>query len=372
MIVGVPKEIKVHEYRVGMVPAFVRALTSRGHEVLVERGAGAGSFISDAEYEAVGARIVPTAEEVWKNAEMIVKVKEPIEVEYDRIQHGQTIYTFFHLAAVPSLADVLIEKKVTAVAYETIQLPNGALPLLRPMSEVAGRLAVQAGAACLTRQQGGKGILLGGVPGVRRARVTVIGGGSVGTNAAKMAVGLGAEVTILDTNPARLVYLDDIFGGRVTTLFSDPVNLHQSVVRADLVIGAVLIPGAAAPKLVTEQMIREMEDGSVVVDVAIDQGGCIETARPTTHEEPTFVKHGVVHYCVANMPGAVAQTSTFALNSVTQPYGVKLADMGVLEAVKNDPALALGVNTYGGKITYKAVADALDLPYTPLADAIGA
>lgn len=370
MIVGVPKEIKVREYRVGMIPAFVRALTSRGHEVLVEKGAGAGSFIPDEAYEAAGARIVPTADEVWKNAEMIVKVKEPIEEEYDRIQERQAIYTFFHLAAVPSLTKVLLERKATAIAYETIQLPNGSLPLLRPMSEVAGRLAVQAGANCLTRQMGGKGILLGGVPGVRRARVTVIGGGSVGTNAAKMAVGLGAEVTILDTNPDRLIYLDDIFGGRVTTLFSDPVNLYESVVRSDLVVGAVLIPGAAAPKLVTEEMIREMEEGSVVVDVAVDQGGCIETCRPTTHDEPTFIKHGVVHYCVANMPGAVAQTSTYALNSVTQPYGIKLATMGIEEAIRSDGPLALGVNTYGGKVTYKAVADALDLPYTPLADAM--
>lgn len=371
MIVGVPKEIKVHEYRVGMVPAFVRALTSGGHEVLVERGAGAGSFIPDEAYVEAGARIVPSADDVWKNAEMIVKVKEPIEVEFDRIQNGQAIYTFFHLAAVPALTQVLLEKKATAIAYETIQLPNGALPLLRPMSEVAGRLSVQAGAVSLTRQQGGKGILLGGVPGVRRARVTVIGGGSVGTNAAKMAVGLGAEVTILDTNPDRMVYLDDIFDGRVTTLFSDPVNLHESVVRADLVIGAVLIPGAAAPKLVTEAMIREMEEGSVIVDVAVDQGGCIETSRPTTHDDPTFVKHGVVHYCVANMPGAVAQTSTYALNSVTQPYGVKLANMGIEEAVRSDSVLALGVNTHRGKITYKAVADSLSLPYVPLADTMG-
>jgi len=370
VIVGVPKEIKVHEYRVGMIPAFVRALTSRGHEVLVEKGAGAGSFISDEEYVAAGARIVPTAEEVWKNAEMIVKVKEPIEVEYERIQPRQAIYTFFHLAAVPSLAEVLVEKKATAIAYETIQLPNGALPLLRPMSEVAGRLAVQAGAACLTRERGGKGILLGGVPGVRRARVTVIGGGSVGTNAAKMAVGLGAEVTILDTNLDRLIYLDDVFGGRVTTLFSDPVNIHTSVVRSDLVVGAVLIPGAAAPKLVTEAMIQEMEEGSVVVDVAVDQGGCIETCKPTTHENPTFVKHGVVHYCVANMPGAVAQTSTYALNNVTQPYGLKLVTMGIDEAIRSDAALALGVNTYGGKVTYKAVADSLGMPYVPLSDAM--
>jgi alanine dehydrogenase len=370
VIVGVPKEIKVHEYRVGAVPAFVKALTSRGHEVVVEKGAGLGSHIPDDAYVAAGARMVDTADEVWKAAEMIVKVKEPIEEEYARIQEGQTIYTFFHLAAVPALAKVLVEKKATAIAYETIQLPNGALPLLRPMSEVAGRMSVQAGTACLLIERGGKGILLGGVPGVRRGKVAVIGGGAVGTNAAKMAVGLGAEVTILDTNLERLGYLDDIFGGRVSTLFSDPVNLHRSVVEADLVIGAVLIPGAAAPKLVTEAMLQEMGEGSVVVDVAVDQGGCIETCTPTTHENPTFIKHGVVHYCVANMPGAVAQTSTYALNNVTQPYGIKLAELGVVEAIRRDGPLALGVNTYAGKVTYEAVAKSLGMPYTPLADLI--
>lgn len=370
MIVGVPKEVKAQEYRVGAVPAFVRALASRGHEVLVEKGAGAGSFIPDEAYVEAGARIVDTADEVWRRAEMIIKVKEPIPEEYERIQEGQLIYTFFHLAAVPSLAQVLVDKKVAAVAYETIQLPNGALPLLRPMSEVAGRMATQMGAACLTRERGGKGILLGGVPGVRRAKVTVLGGGSVGTNAAKMAVGLGAEVTIIDNNMSRLVYLDDIFGGRVTTLFSDPVNIERSVLASDLVIGAVLIPGASAPKLVTEEMIRKMEEGSVVVDVAVDQGGCIETCVPTTHADPTFVKHGVVHYCVANMPGAVAQSSTYALNNVTLPYGVMLADQGVRKAARSDAALALGVNTFEGKVTYEAVAKSLGMPYTPLSELI--
>ena len=370
MIVGVPKEIKVREYRVGMVPGFVKALTSRGHQVLVQKGAGLGSSIPDADYVAAGATMLETADEVWKRAEMIVKVKEPIAEEYERIQHGQTIYTFFHLAAVPALAKVLVEKKVTSVAYETIQLPNGSLPLLKPMSEVAGRLSVQVGAMSLFREKGGKGILLGGVPGVRRGRVTVIGGGAVGTNAAKMALGLGAEVTILDTNIDRLAYLDDVFGGRVTTLFSNQHNIHRSVVQSDLVVGAVLIPGAAAPKLVTASMLEEMEEGSVVVDVAVDQGGCIETCVPTTHENPTFIKHGVVHYCVANMPGAVAQTSTYALNNVTEPYGIKLAQLGVVEAVKNDRALALGVNTYGGAVTYEAVATSLGMPYTSLDDAL--
>ncbi|AKU91667.1 alanine dehydrogenase [Vulgatibacter incomptus] len=370
MIVGVPKEIKVREYRVGMVPGFVRALTSRGHQVLVQKGAGLGSFISDDDYVAAGATMIETADEVWKRAEMIVKVKEPLAEEYERIQTGQTIYTFFHLAAVPALAKVLVEKKVTSIAYETIQLPNGSLPLLKPMSEVAGRLAVQVGAMSLFREKGGKGILLGGVPGVRRGRVTVIGGGAVGTNAAKMALGLGAEVTILDTNLERLGYLDDIFGGRVTTLFSNQHNIHRSVVESDLVVGAVLIPGAAAPKLVTEAMLKEMGEGSVVVDVAVDQGGCIETCVPTTHENPTFIKHGVVHYCVANMPGAVAQTSTYALNNATEPYGIKLAQLGAIEAIQSDKPLALGVNTYNGAVTYEAVATSLGMPYTPLAEAL--
>lgn len=370
MIVGVPKEIKVREYRVGMVPGFVKALTSRGHQVLVQKGAGLGSSIPDADYVAAGATMIDTADEVWKRAEMIVKVKEPIAEEYERIQHGQTIYTFFHLAAVPALAKVLVEKKVTSVAYETIQLPNGSLPLLKPMSEVAGRLSVQVGAMSLFREKGGKGILLGGVPGVRKGRVTIIGGGAVGTNAAKMALGLGAEVTILDTNIDRLAYLDDVFAGRVTTLFSNQHNIHRSVVQSDLVVGAVLIPGAAAPKLVTASMLEEMEEGSVVVDVAVDQGGCIETCVPTTHDNPTFIKHGVVHYCVANMPGAVAQTSTYALNNATEPYGIKLAQLGVVEAVKNDRALALGVNTYGGAVTYEAVATSLGMPYTSLDDAL--
>lgn len=370
MIVGVPKEIKVREYRVGMVPGFVKALTSRGHQVLVQKGAGLGSSIPDDDYVAAGATMIESADEVWKRAEMIVKVKEPIAEEYERIQPGQTIYTFFHLAAVPALAKVLVEKKVTSVAYETIQLPNGSLPLLKPMSEVAGRLSVQVGAMSLFREKGGKGILLGGVPGVRRGKVTVIGGGAVGTNAAKMALGLGADVTILDTNLERLAYLDDVFGGRVTTLFSNHHNIHRSVVQSDLVVGAVLIPGAAAPKLVNAAMLEEMEDGSVVVDVAVDQGGCIETCVPTTHENPTFIKHGVVHYCVANMPGAVAQTSTYALNNVTEPYGIKLAQLGVVEAVKSDRALALGVNTYGGAVTYEAVATSLGMPYTKLDDAL--
>jgi alanine dehydrogenase len=370
VIIGVPKEIKIREYRVGMVPAGVRTLVSRGHKVLVEKGAGLGSYIPDAEYKRAGATLVDSADDVWSKAEMIVKVKEPLKEEYARFREGQVIYTYFHLAAVPELAEVLIKKKIAAVAYETIQLPDGSLPLLKPMSEVAGKMSIQVGAICLEREKGGKGILLGGVPGVRRGRVAIIGGGVVGTAAAKVAVGMGAEVTILDVNVERLGYLDDVFLGRATTMFSDVDNIARAVREADLVVGAVLIPGAAAPKLVREELVKEMSDGSVVVDVAVDQGGCIETCVPTTHDHPTFVKHGVVHYCVANMPGAVAQTSTYALNNVTLPYAVKLAERGVVEAVRADPALALGMNTYAGGVTYRAVAESLDLPYTPLAEAL--
>jgi len=372
VIIGVPKEIKTREYRVGMVPAGVGALSRAGHKVLVEKGAGEGSGVPDTEYQRVGATLVASPDEVWKSAEMIVKVKEPLEQEYDRIQDGQVIYTYFHLAAVPELAKVLVKKRVAAVAYETIQLDDGSLPLLRPMSEVAGKMSIQVGAACLEKERGGKGILLGGVPGVRRARVVIIGGGVVGTNAAKMAVGLGAEVTILDVNLNQLAYLDDVFLGRVSTLNSDQENIARTVREADLVVGGVLIPGGKAPKLVSEAMIAEMSKGSVVVDVAVDQGGCIETCRPTTHDHPTYEVHGVIHYCVANMPGAVPQTSTFALTNTTRPYAKKIADLGLPEAIKQDRALAKGLNTYGGHVTYDAVARDLGYPYVPISDAIGA
>ncbi len=369
MIIGVPKEIKTREYRVGMVPAGVAALTRKGHKVLVEKGAGLGSYIPDAEFKRAGATLVDV-DDVWGKAEMIVKVKEPLKPEYARMREGQTVYTYFHLAGVdPELTEVLLKKKVTAVAYETIQLADGSLPLLKPMSEVAGKMAIQVGAMCLERERGGKGILLGGVPGVRRGRVAIIGGGVVGTCAAKIAVGMGAEVTILDVNIDRLSYLDDVFLGRAATLFSDSENVAKAVRESDLVVGAVLIPGAAAPKLVSEELVKEMSDGSVVVDVAVDQGGCIETCVPTTHDNPTFVKHGVVHYCVANMPGAVAQTSTFALTNVTTSYARRLADLGVIEAAKADPALALGVNTLGGAVTHEAVAKSMRKPFVPLADA---
>ena len=370
MKIGVPTEVKNHEYRVGLIPAGVAEYTRRGHEVFVQRGAGLGSAIADAAYEEAGATMLEGPEAVWQAAEMIIKVKEPLSSEYERIKPGQLIYTYFHLAAVPELAEVLLDKEVAAVAYETIQLPSGQLPLLEPMSEVAGRMAIQVGARCLERESGGKGILLGGVPGVGRARVIIIGGGTVGTNAAKMAIGMGAQVSILDINVARLRYLDDIFGNRVQTLHSNPETITREVSRADLVVGAVLVPGARAPHLVTREHLGRMEDGSVVVDVAVDQGGCIETCHPTTHEDPTYEVEGIIHYCVANMPGAVARTSTFALNNVTLAYGLELAERGLEEAVRQDPVLALGVNTYGGHITYEAVAEGLGLEWRPLSELI--
>ncbi|XXF75083.1 alanine dehydrogenase [Myxococcaceae bacterium GXIMD 01537] len=371
MIVGVPKEIKTREYRVGMVPAGVRALTSAGHTVLVEAGAGIGSGIPDSEYQRVGAQLVASADELWQRAEMIVKVKEPIAPEYERIQEGQIIYTYFHLAGVdPELTKALLKKKAAAVAYETLQLDDGSLPLLKPMSEVAGKMAIQVGARCLEKASGGKGILLSGVPGVRRGRVAIIGGGVVGLCAAKVAVGMGAEVTILDVNLERLTYLDDVFLGRVATLASDSESISRSVREADLVVGAVLIPGGKAPKLVSEALIREMTPGAVVVDVAVDQGGCIETCRPTTHDNPTYMVHDVVHYCVANMPGAVPQTSTFALTNTTRPYALKIAAMGLAEAVKSDRALARAMNTFNGHVTYEAVAKDMGYDYMPIADAL--
>jgi alanine dehydrogenase len=368
VIIGVPTENKVQEFRVGLVPAGVRQLVQDGHEVVVQAGAGSGSGISDGAYEAAGARLLPDADAVWAAAEMIVKVKEPIAEDYERMREGQIVFTYLHLAAVPELAQVLVERKVKAVAYETIQLESGALPLLKPMSEVAGKMSIQVGAMCLEREHGGRGLLLGGVPGVRRGRVVIIGGGTVGTNAAKIAVGLGAEVALLDIDLDRLEYLDDIFMGRVQTLYSDPHNIEHFVRQADLVVGAVLVPGARAPRLVPRELITEMSDGTVVVDVAVDQGGCIETCHPTTHEAPTYVIDGVVHYCVANMPGAVAHTSTLALTNATIPYARALARDGVEGAAAADAALALGVNTLAGRVTHEAVAQSLQMPYTPLSD----
>ncbi|TMA28948.1 MAG: alanine dehydrogenase [Deltaproteobacteria bacterium] len=366
MIIGCPKEIKIREYRVGLVPGGAAALLARGHRVLIEKGAGVGSGLPDDAYQSVGAEIVERAADVWSRSEMIIKVKEPISSEYPLMKEGQTIYTYFHLAADKPLSKALLDRKIAAVAYETIQTEDGQLPLLKPMSEVAGRMAVQVGSVYLEKEHGGKGILLSGVPGVRRGKVVILGGGVVGTNSAKLATGMGAETVVLDVNLGRLAYLDDVFGSRITPVFSDPTQIQKYVREADLVIGGVLIPGAKAPKLVSEKLISEMQPGSVVVDVAVDQGGCIETCRPTTHDHPTYLVHGVVHYCVANMPGAVSQTSTFALTNATIGWAGKLADMGVVEAVKRDRALALGVNTFNGYCTYRAVAEALDLPYTPL------
>ncbi len=354
-----------------MTPAIAKAYVTAGHTVLIEKSAGEGAGLPDSEYERVGAKIVKSADEVWKRAEMIVKVKEPIEPEYTRMQEGQIIYTYFHLAAVPELAKVLVKKKVAAVAYETIQPEDGSLPLLKPMSEIAGKMSIQVGAAALEKAHGGKGILLGGVPGVRRGKVTIIGGGVVGTCAAKVAVGMGAEVTLLDINLDRLTYLDDIFQGRITTLMSDSENIAKAVREADLVVGGVLIPGAKAPKLVSKDLIKEMTKGSVVVDVAVDQGGCIETIKATTHDNPTYEVSGVVHYGVANMPGAVPMTSTFALTNTTRPYGRKIADIGLVEAINSDIALARGLNTFNGQVTYEAVARDLGYDYVPIEQAIG-
>lgn len=363
MKIGVPKEIKNNENRVAITPAGVMTLVKAGHEVYIEKGAGLGSGFFDEEYEKAGATIVSSAQEAW-SAEMVMKVKEPLPQEYSYFREGLILFTYLHLAAEEALTKELMEKKVVGIAYETVQLPNGALPLLTPMSEVAGRMSVQVGAQFLEKPHGGKGILLGSVPGVRRGKVTIIGGGIAGTNAAKMAVGLGAEVTILDINPDRLRELDDLFGDHVTTLMSNPYNIAESVQQSDLVIGAVLIPGARAPKLVTEEMIRSMSPGSVLVDIAIDQGGIFETTdRVTTHDDPIYVKHGVVHYAVANMPGAVPRTSTFALTNVTIPYALQIANKGYREACLQNEALLKGMNTLNGYITYKAVAQAHGLPY---------
>ncbi|HEV3192082.1 MAG TPA: alanine dehydrogenase, partial [Polyangiaceae bacterium] len=319
----------------------------------------------DAEYVAQGAQIVSSAAEAW-GAEMVVKVKEPLAAEYGFFREGLILYTYLHLAPEPELTKKLVEKKVASVAYETIELDDGSLPLLRPMSEVAGRMAVQVGATCLEKERGGKGVLLGGVPGTRRGRVVILGGGVVGRNAATIAVGMGAQVTVLDVRADTMAYLEDVFGGAIETLYSNPTNIEESVARADLVVGAVLVTGAAAPKLVTEQLVRVMEKGSVIVDVAVDQGGCIETCRPTNHDQPTYEVHGVVHYCVPNMPGAVPKTSTWGLTNVTIPYALKVAELGLAAAVRADDALLLGVNTYGGHVTYEPVALAHRLAYVPL------
>jgi len=363
MKIGVPKEIKNNESRVAMTPSGVVHLVRNGHEVFIETKAGNGSGFKDEEYIHAGATIVATAAEAWSK-EMVMKVKEPIPVEYPYFREGLILFTYLHLAPEPELTKALVQKKVIGIAYETVQLTNGSLPLLVPMSEVAGRMASQIGAQYLEKPQGGKGILLSGVPGVKRGKVCIIGGGVAGTNAAKIAVGLGAEVTILDLSQERLAQLDDLFGNSVSTLMSNPYNIANEVKHADLVIGAVLIPGAKAPRLVTEEMIQSMEKGSVVVDIAIDQGGIFETTdRITTHDNPTYEKYGVIHYAVANMPGAVPRTSTLALTNVTVPYAVQIANKGYKQACLDNQALLKGINTLDGFVTYKAVAEAQGLPY---------
>ncbi len=364
MLIGVPKEVKVHEYRVGMTPSAVREAVAHGHQVLVERGAAARQGIHDADYVRAGASIAETAEEVFVKADLIVKVKEPQPDECRRLRDGQTLFTYLHLAPDPEQAKALVRSGVTAIAYETVTSPRGGLPLLAPMSEVAGRMAVQAGAHCLEMEQGGRGMLLGGVAGVPAARVTVLGGGVSGINAARMAIGLEARVTVIDVDVGRLYTINQQFGAAVDTAFSTRATIEEHVVASDLVIGAVLVPGAQAPKLVTREMVRAMPNGSVIVDIAIDQGGCAETSRPTTHAQPTYVEEGVVHYCVTNMPGAVARTSTFALNNATLPFVLAIADKGAKRALADDPYLRTGLNVHAGRVTHRAVSEATGLPFT--------
>lgn len=359
MIIGTPTEIKNHEYRVGIVPAGVHAFTSHGHNVIIQAGAGKGSGIDDADYVAAGARIVPTAEDVYGEADMVIKVKEPLPPEYGLLRPGQVLYTYLHLAPDPQQTKALVDSGCTAIAYETIQLDDGSLPLLTPMSEVAGRLSIQMGAHFLEKAQGGRGVLLGGVPGTKPAKVVILGGGVVGTNAAKMALGLGARVTILDVSLPRLRYLDDIFHGTINVLASNEWVVRREIIDADVVVGGVLIAGARAPHVITRDMLSTMMEGSVIVDVAIDQGGCVETAHPTTHADPVYVVDGVIHYCVANMPGAVARTSTFALTNATLPYGLKLADLGPKRAMLSDRALLKGLNVIAGRVVCPPVAEAL-------------
>ncbi len=371
MKIGVPKEIKTHEYRVGLTPAGARELTLHGHIVLIEQGAGAGIGSGDDAYRAAGASILPNADAVFADAETIVKVKEPQPAEIARLRPGQVLFTYLHLAADKDQTLGLLRSGATCIAYETVTDSFGTLPLLAPMSEVAGRMAVQVGAHCLEREQGGAGILLGGVPGVPPAKVVVLGGGVSGTHAARMAVGLEASVTIIDRSLRRLNELDLQFGARATTQFATAEAIEHHVLGADLVIGAVLVPGAAAPKLVTREMVRRMRPGSVLVDIAIDQGGCFETSRPTTHAAPTFVEEGVVHYCVTNMPGAVARTSTLALTNATLPFVLALADKGYRRALADDAHLRAGLNIHAGRITHDAVARALDLAHVPALEALG-
>lgn len=366
MIIGVPKEIKNNENRVALTPAGVSALVSRGHKVFVQAKAGVGSGFSDKEYKAAGAKIKKTIEATYEVAEMIMKVKEPIESEYKLIKKGQLVFTYFHFASYKPLTTAMLKSKAACLAYETVELPDRSLPLLVPMSEVAGRMAIQQGAKYLEKPIKGRGVLLGGVPGVPAGKVMILGGGIVGTQAAKMAAGLGAQVTILDINLDRLRYLSDIMPANVTTLYSNNYNIRQLIKESDLIVGAVLIPGAKAPNLITKNMLKDMRPGTVLVDVAVDQGGCIETCKPTTHENPTFIIKNIVHYCVANMPGAVPYTSTLALTNATLQYAIQLADKGWKKACQDNEALRKGLNIIDGKIVYKGVADAFDLKYTPV------
>ncbi|MBI2880954.1 MAG: alanine dehydrogenase [Candidatus Tectomicrobia bacterium] len=368
MIVGVPKEIKQDEYRVAVAPAGVETLVAAGHRVLIEKGAGLGSGLSDAEYRAAGADVAEDAAAVWSRADMILKVKEPLPGEHRYFREGLLLFTFFHLAADPPLVEALSRARVDAVAYETIQLPDGTFPLLAPMSEIAGRMSIQEGAKYLEAPQGGRGVLLAGVPGVEPGTVVILGGGVVGKNAAKVAVGMGASVILLDVNHRQLSYLDDVFGGRLKTLASNSFNIRESVRRADLLVGGVYLAGARAPKLVSADLVRRMRPGSVIVDVAVDQGGCVETTRPTYHRDPTYQVDGVIHYCVANMPGAVSRTSTFALTHATLPYALALAEGGVYKAAAGSPALRAGINVLQGKVVYPAVAEAVGAECHPLDD----
>jgi alanine dehydrogenase len=363
MLIGIPRETKKEEYRVGIVPAGVKTLIDAGHRVLVEKKAGEGSGISDDDYIRAGAEVRESNKDVWNEAEMIMKVKEPLPPEYDLMHEGQIIFTYFHLAPERELTEALLERKVIGIAYETIEMDDGTLPLLTPMSEIAGRMAVHVGAYFLQKEHNGRGVLLGGVPGVEPANVVILGGGVVGTNAAKIALGMGANVTVLDIDLNRLRYLDDIYFGRITTLMSNIQNVGEAVTKADLLIGGVLIHGARTPHIVTRDMVSNMRKGAVLVDVAVDQGGCVETTRPTFHDDPTYEVDGVIHYCVANMPGAVARTSTFALTNTTFPYCLKMANMGYREAMRRDKALMRGLNIHDGKVTYKPVAEALNMEY---------
>ena len=370
MIVGLPKEIKKDEHRVALTPSAVEAIVSAGHEVLMEKGAGLGAGIEDGEYTAVGAKIVRTADDVWRRSGMIVKVKEPLRAEFARMREGQILFAFLHLAAARPLARALMKSRIRAVAFETVRMPDGALPLLQPMSEIAGRMAVQEGARFLEKSMGGRGILLAGAPGVARGNVVILGAGMVGKNAAKIAVGLGAGVTVLDINHSRLQYMDDIFSGRVKTIASTRFTIREAVQGADLVIGAVLVPGGRAPILVPRSLIKRMNPGSVVVDVAVDQGGCVETIKPTFHSKPTYVVDGVIHYGVTNMPGGVPRTSTFALSSAILLYVIELANLGVEEAVRAHPELGEGLNVFDGRITHPAVAEALGMKCASLDELI--